>query len=208
LFLVYAISPNPHALGHRAFQAGVVETALGPVADVVRTNGRFIWPFLWLVAMLSFAVIARQVRAAAACVVFAGAAFIQVVDLEHLALPRPVDTLDETSAILETFRDAGVDRVEVQPPWITQECTPAVWEDFDRLGEVIVSSAALGLPINAGYPSRGSDEYQNTICRSQALAFESGSFAPDVLYVVPEPPNSEMQCIELPREIYGCRLPS
>ncbi|MEO6571588.1 MAG: hypothetical protein ABIO83_08565, partial [Ilumatobacteraceae bacterium] len=205
---MYAFLPELRLFGWHLVGGETVTEMLGPVAKVIRANGRFIWPASWLVCLIAFGFVLRHASESAAAIILAGAALLQVADIKNVEIPAVVDTYAQTAAPILEARSHGVRRIDIEPPWITGECQPDVWVDFDRLGEVIVAAAVLRVPVNAGYPSRGSEELFSEICAGDANDYNTGHFMDDVLYIIPltlPPSDPSMHCQQLPREILACR---
>lgn len=177
------------------------------LTGTLRTNGRFVWPLIWLVGLSVVGVLIRRLPInAVAAIAIAGLA-LQVVETAPSEHIRPNRGYDE---VVGTFRQAiaaGASGVEVQPPWVTYECSPPEWTSFDALRNVVAASAFLGLPINSGYAGRGSDEVQAEICQRQASEFAAHRYLEDVLYVIPPPVDvvvPGLECVALPESQRAC----
>ena len=84
-----------------------------------------------------------------------------------------------------------------------------MWTRFHRLGDVLLASAVVGLPVSAGYAGRGGPAYQAEICRDQGERFQRHELERDVLYVTPSSIPAaypELACVPLPDDMAACRL--
>jgi hypothetical protein len=79
---------------------------------------------------------------------------------------------------------------------------------FERLGDVLLASAVLRLPVNSGYTARLVPDFLAINCRAQPAAFAAGDYDPRVVYVLPSSGTSVpagLACTQITREMFGCR---
>jgi hypothetical protein len=185
--------------------------ALAPfdsVTSSVRSNGRFAWPFVWLVSLLTVRHLARNPRALAHVAV-ALAAVIQVADAVRPGIPEAEDKYGPAMAIVREAVAEGVTRIEFQPPNVWTDCPAHEWGPLENIAQLVVAGAVEGLAVNSGYPSRGDDRLLHEICEGQRNAYLAGHLEPDVLYVIPpgvEPVSSDLRCRPTDLAATICRL--
>jgi hypothetical protein len=209
LAMVWAMMPVIRLFDHVVLDMNEALAPFSRITASVRTNGRFAWPLLWLIGLVTVRYLARQPRAVAHGLLVV-AAFAQVADAVRPTIPLATDQYGPAMAIVREAVATGITRVEFQPPNIWTDCPAHEFGPFESIAQLSVASAVEGLAVNSGYPSRGSDEFLHEICEQQRAAYLAGRLEPDVLYVLPagvEPVSTELECRPTDLVVTVCRLP-
>jgi hypothetical protein len=210
LSMLWAMMPVIRLFDHPILDLNAELAHFSRLTASVRANGRFAWPFLWLVGLVTVRFLARRTHALAHGVLVL-AAVVQVVDVMPPKMPTAVDRYGPAMAVVREAVATGITRVEFQPPNVWTDC-PAWddWGEFENIAQLVVASAVEGLSVNSGYASRGDDRYLHQICEEQRAAYLAGHVEADVLYVLPygvEPVNPELECRPTDLNATVCRLP-
>jgi hypothetical protein len=210
LSMLVAMMPVIRLFDHSILDLNHELSRFSRLTASVRTNGRFAWPLLWVIGLVTVRYLARQTRALAHGLLVV-AALVQVADLVHPTFPTAVNQYGPAMAIVREAVATGITRVEFEPPNIWTDCPAYEFGPFESIAQLAVASAVEGLAVNSGYASRGSDEFLHQICEQQRAAYLAGHLEPDVLYVLPpgvEPVSSELKCRPTDLNVTVCRLPS
>jgi hypothetical protein len=209
LAMLWAMMPVIRVFDHQLLDLNRVLVHFSRLTASVRTNGRFAWPLLWMIGLVTVRYLARQPRALAHGLLVA-AAIVQVADVVHPTFPTADDHYGPAMAIVRDAVATGITRVEFEPPNIWTDCPAYEFGPFESIAQLAVASAVEGLAVNSGYASRGNDDFLHEICEDQRAAYLAGRLAPDVLYVLPpgvEPVSTELECRPTDLDVTVCRLP-
>jgi hypothetical protein len=209
LSMLWAVMPVIRLFDHPLLDLNETLAPFSRLTSTVRTNGRFAWPLLWMLGLVTVRYLARQPRAWAHGLLVV-AAFVQVADAVHPTLPNAEDRYGPAMAIVREAVATGITRVEFEPPNVWTDCPAYEFGPFDEIAQLSVASAVEGLSVNSGYASRGNDEFLHQICQDQRAAYLAGHLEPDVLYVLPpgvEPVSDELECRPTDLTVTVCRLP-
>ena len=155
------------------------------LGEKFRTNGRFVWPAVWLLVMVTGAVVVAWRR-------WVGVAAIVVAVTVQLMSTTP-ERIEATSSTmyhqiydaLRREQAAGATRVEMQPPWVVYGCSPGKGSRFADSAPILLAAAVTGMSVNSGYPGRPPVEAIQRICVDEAANFRAGRFRQDTVYVRP-----------------------
>jgi hypothetical protein len=209
LSMLWAMMPVIQIFDRELFDLTGVLSHFPGVTASVRSNGRFAWPLLWLIALLTVRYLARQPRVLSHAVLVI-AAVVQVVDAVPPKYPTAEDQYGPAMAIVREAVATGIRRIEFQPPNVWSDCPAWEWGPFENIAQLVVAGAVEGLEVNSGYAARGDDRLLLKICDDQRTAYLAGRLKPDVLYVLPpgaEPISSELLCRPTDLMAIVCRLP-
>ena len=209
LMFVYATLPVVRLGRHELIDLTAVTDLLGPLTGITRSSGRFAWPLLWLAGLTALGAAARLAPRAAVAVM-CSVAVLQLADSRPPPRIEVADRGAEAEAAIADARADGVAHVEFQPPFVATDCTDG-WSDFADVAALAIAAGAVGMTVNAGYPSRGSDRYAELICTDQPVAFAAGEYRHDVLYALPTdlpPQDPALACHPAPAlDLILCRAP-
>jgi hypothetical protein len=211
MLTVFAVLPHVRFLGHQLVDLSSLTRHVHSLTAVFRVNGRFVWPFLWLVLLLAAAGVLRAGRLLAPCVI--GLALVlQLGDVARPGSPlRPEPQVEYEAArhALLAQRADGATSVQFQPPVVIPGCNNLDFgPQFERLGDVLLASAVLRLPVNSGYTARLVPAFVRINCRAQPAAYAAGDYDPSVVYVLPASGTTVpagLTCTQITREMLGCR---
>ena len=165
---------------------------LTPLAESLRSSGRFIWPFHYvlLTGILALAVRKGGLTSRAASVLLLAAVTVQAAEVRGLGTgtrparggwPRMQSPVWETLG--PPYRHLVLYPLYYVAAVPTADCPPAVgpYMDVVRLADLAYRK---GLTINSAYVSRASGDAMGAHCRELAAEVSEGRFAPDAVYVV------------------------
>lgn len=197
----------------RVFDRAVLDLndELDPFARLtasLRANGRFAWPLLWLIGVLTVRVVVRQ-RRTVVHVAFALAAVLQVGDAVRTHVPTAADQYGPAMAVVREAKATGITRLEFQPPNVWTDCPAWEWGPFETIAQLVTAAGVEGLAVNSGSTARGNDAFRTEICERQRADYLAGRLAGDVLYVIPygtEPVSDALTCRPTDAAATVCRL--
>ena len=207
--MLWAMMPVIRLFDHPLLDLNRALAPFSRATASVRTNGRFAWPLLWLIGLVTVRYLARQRRALVHGLLVV-AAVAQVADTVRPTIPLADDRYGPAMAIVREAVATGITRVEFQPPNVWTDCPAHEFGPFAAIAQLTVASAVEGLSVNSGYASRGNDDFLRQICEDQRAAYLAGHLEPDVLYVLPpgvEPVSDELECRPTDLNVTVCRLP-
>ena len=209
LSMLWAMMPVIRLFDHPVLDLNDELSPFSRLTSSVRTNGRFAWPLLWMIGLVTIRYLARQTHVLAHGLLIV-AAVVQVADAVPPWLPTVEDRYGPAMAIVREAVATGITRVEFQPPNVWTDCPAYEFGPFDSIAQLAVASAVEGLAVNSGYASRGNDDFLHEICEDQRAAYLAGHLEPDVLYVLPPgvaPVSTELECRPTDLNVTVCRLP-
>jgi hypothetical protein len=209
LSMLWAMMPVVRLFNHPLVDLNDELSHFSRLTASVRTNGRFAWPLLWMIGLVTVRYLARQKQMLAHGLLVV-AAVAQVADAVPPWFPTAQDRYGPAMAIVRNAVATGITRVEFEPPNIWTDCPAYEFGPFESIAQLAVASAVEGLAVNSGYASRGNDEFLHDICEDQRAAYLAGRLEPNVLYVLPPgvaPVSTELECRPTDLNVTVCRLP-
>ncbi len=209
LVTLYALLPDVRLFGRTILRFDRLTDPFSSLTALFRVNGRFVWMALWL-ALLVGAAYLLVARMRVAAVVLTAAVGLQVADVvPWTPLVRPTETIQYDGAlrVFEAQRDTGARSVQFQPPVVIPGCYAQEYGSFGALGDALLAASVAGLSVNSGYTARLSPEHVERNCTTEARAFVQGTYADDVLYVLPKGAETPiaLRCEPLTTELSACR---
>jgi hypothetical protein len=210
LLSVYALMPQIRLGGETIVDLSALTEPLSSLTALFRVNGRFVWVVVWLGLLLVSGWILVGLKAHHAVWLLSGCLVLQIVDVIPFPLylrdPATIE-YDGALAQLQQEKNAGVRSIQFQPPLVIPGCYPPEFRSFAAVGDVLLASAVLDLPVNSGYTARAREGATVAICEQQAQEFRLGTVAPTILYIVPKggfAPES-LNCSPLTSHLDMCR---
>lgn len=208
--LVFAVAPNVRVSGRSVVDGTFLFAPFEFATSLFRVNGRFVWVALWFVILLAGGKLLAVRHWVWTVVLVMACLVVQLVDVKPFpAILRPEGSVefDRAKAGLEREAIAGARAVELQPPNVIPGCPWKAPDPIGVIGDVLLASAVLQLPINSGYTARPRQEYLRINCADQSRAFRAGQLRPEVAYVVPSEQVRvrTLRCRELTSVLSVCR---
>jgi Family of unknown function (DUF6311) len=211
LLTLYAVLPAIRLFDHEIIDFTPITRHFDSLTALFRTNGRFVWPLVWLLVMMAAATAMAARRRAVMMSVVAIALLVQIADVipyPDLMRDESVVDYDQAKQILEHERGSGMQGLQFQPPIVIPGCYD-VSIPFYTAGDVLLAASVLRLPINSGHQTRVDPEIVRHTCVDQAAAFQNGKFSREVGYVIPAGgmTPTALSCQPLTRSFTLCRFP-
>lgn len=188
LMLVYALGSPLTLDGHPLFRVRYVYRLLAPLTGVFRTNGRFVWPFYYLLVTAAIVIAVRLLGGKRATLLLACVAAVQLIDLSPA--PKLVREGLRTSQMprLDGPAWAGLGQsyaaIELVPAYFFNSpgCGPESRPD-DYNSPLSFLAVRERMRFNSGYVSRPPTAGIHAACVAAADSVRRGIFDPRTVYV-------------------------
>ena len=190
---IFALSDRV-VLGYRVFDLGY-RSWLGPLADVLRSSGRLVWPLLYILLLSTLVLLARQWSHRRLAWVLAGLVILQWTDLLewHRWMQHRTAQLQQASSA--SLPHAVLHADELEPVWQSHQRIVALpADDIAALQPYTWLAATYDMSINVAHLARITADTVAQATSAERQRIQDGELSADAVYVLTSPEWAQRAC--------------